>query len=50
MKKYAVIVTSVFNNGKDYHTEFCGSKFEAERRAKYYRNDSSVLEVEIIKG
>ena len=50
MKKYAVVVTSVFNGGKDYRTEFCRNKFDAERRAKYYKNDGNVLSVEIIKG
>ena len=50
MKQYAVVVTSVFNNGKDYRTEFCGSKFEAERRKKYYEKDLTVLECEIIKA
>lgn len=50
MKKYAVVVTSVFNGGKDYRTEFCRNELDAKRRAKYYKNDSSVLSVEIIKG
>lgn len=50
MKQYSVIVTSVFNGGKDSRTESCRNKLDAERRARYYKNDTSVLSVEIIKG
>ena len=50
MKQYAVVVTSVFNNGKDYRTEFCRNKADAERRKRYYEKDLTVSEVEIIKA
>lgn len=47
---YTIFITSVFNNGKDTRKEECRTKFDVERRLKYYLKDASVLSVDVVES